>query len=175
MIDSGGGPVPTRQYAKNATDTHAIYAGDLLAPVLGGAPSETGVGNLVPTVETGYQGTPGTTLWAGVSINYGAASTLSYHTVVDDREALFDLQADSTVIATGTHIQLNANVNIGTLPAAGVKQSAMYLNGATIAATATLDLRLMKVSDIIPNAEGAYAVIEVVINKHIQNKGVTPV
>ncbi len=175
MVELSGAPSRTRQYGKPASDSNAIFQWDLLQKVTGGIANELApAGNLVPTVQSGTQGTPGTTYWIGVAINYGKASTLTYHTVIDGPNALFRVQADSTVIATGSHIGKNANVtnNAGSTTTG---LSAMVIAGAGIATTNTLDLRLMKVSDIVPNAEGAYAIVEVTINKHELGKGIAGV
>jgi hypothetical protein len=51
----------------------------------------------------------------------------------------------------------------------------MAVDSATIATTSTLDLRILKVSTISPNAEGDSAILEVLINKHqfgLQTAGV---
>jgi hypothetical protein len=55
---------------------------------------------------------------------------------------------------------------LNTLSILNTKMSQMQVNGAGIAATAALDLRIKRISMIVPNAEGANAIVEVLINKH---------
>jgi len=155
------------QYGKPATDGQAIFQGDLVNKVVGGVADLTGLGPLVPTLQSGYTGTPGTTLILGVSANYGAASTLTYHAVADEVDLLIIGQCKTgTTIATGTHVGKNANYSKTTAGSTLTKQSGMTVDGATIQTTATLDLRIMKVATISPNAEGDSAILECLINKH---------
>ena len=121
-------------------------------------------------------GAPGPTLWQGVILNYGAASVASVHNVVDEIDYSFIAQAKTgTTIATSSHIGKNANISLTAAGNANTKQSGMAVDGATIAVTSALDLRILRVAMIVPNAEGDSAILEVVINKHalgLQTAGV---
>ena len=177
VIRAGGAPFSVAEYAKPATDANAIFMFDVVKKVTGAvALPESPQGYNLPTVQTGYQGTPGTTLWQGVSLNYGAASVASVHNVVDEIDCIFIAQAKTgTTIATSSHIGKNANISLTAAGNANTKQSGMAVDGATIAVTSTLDLRILRVAMIVPNAEGDSAILEVVINKHalgLQTAGV---
>lgn len=160
-----GGPLLTREYGKPANDTTAIFMFDPVIKAAVSIASPTGVGNPLPGVTSGQNATPGTTLWQGVSLNYGAASTLTAQYVIDSQDVIFIAQSiGATAITTASHVGKNADIKV----AAGstlTKQSAMGVDAASINTTAGLDLRLLRVSNIQPNAEGAYAILEVLIIK----------
>lgn len=141
--------------------------GDIVAKVAAGVADPTGVGPNMPGIQTGYQGTPGTTLWQGVSLNYGAASTLTAHYVADEPDLIMIAQCDgSTSISTASHVGKNANISQSTAGSTTTKQSGLQVSSSSIATTSTLDLRIYKVSGLNSNAEGANAIVEVLINKH---------
>lgn len=172
MVDTAGAPVGVRQYAKAAADSAAIYAFDLL---MKHATSQVVEGAQIPTpgCETYAQGTPGTTLILGSSLNFGAASTISYHTVVDDPNALFEAQTTGgTSITVASSVGKNCNVD-NTAQTSGTLISAMGIKDASsgIATTAGLDLRLLDLYRSLTNAEGAYAILEVLILKHAYAPG----
>ena len=168
MIRLGGAPWATQEYGKPASDANAIFMFDAVKKVTGAVTlAESPTGYNLPTIQTGYQGTPGTTLWQGVSLNYGAASTATPHMVTDEIDVIYIGQAKTgTSIATGSHIGKNANISLTTAGSTTTRQSGMSVDGATIATTATLDLRISRVAMISPNAEGDSAILEVLINKH---------
>lgn len=162
-----GGPFALNQYAKPATDTnYPIFMFDPVGKAASSGAAESGQGNPVPGVQSAQALTPGTSLWLGVSLNYGAISSLTYHTVVDEVDAVFIAQVDSTTsITVASHVGKNANVLPGT-GTASTKQSTATVNHTGIATTSSLDLRIRGVSNISPNAEGVYAIVEVTFNKH---------
>ena len=167
-----GGPFGVSEYAKPATDTaFAIFMFDLVGKVASAGAPPTGQGNPVPGVQSGQALTPGTSLWLGASLNFGLISTLTYHYVVDEIDAVYIAAVDAvTAITVAAHVGKNANV----LPAAGnalSKQSQFSVNHTGIAATAGLDLRIRAVSNISPNTEGVNAIVEVMILKHALGQG----
>ena len=81
MTNIMGGAVSTVQFTKAASDATAIYRQDLVARQTGG---NIGADSI----------TAGTTLISGVSLDYGAASTLTNHLVVVDPGCLFEAQSD---------------------------------------------------------------------------------
>lgn len=168
VIRAGGSPFSTVEYAKPASDVNTIYQYDIVNKVAGAVTlPESPTGYKLPTIETGYQGMPGTTLWQGASLNYGAASTLTVHMVADQPDVIFIGQAKTgVVIATAAHVGKNANISQSTAGSTTTKQSGMAVDSGTIAATASLDLRITRVAMISPNAEGDSAILEVLINKH---------
>jgi hypothetical protein len=141
---------------------------DVVNKVTGGVTlTESPTGYKAPTIQTGYQGTPGTTLWQGVSINFGAASTATFHSVTDEPDVIYIAQTKTgTTISTASHVGKNANISLTTAGSTTTKQSGMTVDGATIATTSSLDLRIRQVAMITPNAEGDSAILEVTINKH---------
>jgi len=170
-----GGPIATRQYGKAAANTKAIFMADLVIKAATSVADPTGAGNPAPGVTSAQDATPGTSLYLGASINYGAASTATMQYVVDSPDALYIAQVDGTLaVTTASHVGKNANVKTGTGNAL-TKQSTMGVDNTSIATTAGLDLRIMKVSNLVPNAEGANAIVEVVIIKHSIAEGVAGV
>ena len=167
IIRQGGTPFSVTQYAKPATDPNIIFHFDMVQKIPGaGVLTEASPYNL-PALQTGYTGTPGTTLWLGSSIGYGPASTLSYHHVSDELDCVFIAQAKTgTAITTAAHTGKNGNISL-TLAGDPLRtMSRMTVDSATIAAGAGLDLRVRSVAMISPNAEGDSAILEVTINKH---------
>lgn len=161
-----GAPLFVRQYGKPATDTKAIFMNDPVVKAAASVADPTGLGNPMPGITSGQNGTPGTTLWQGVSLNYAAASVASAHYVVDDPFAIFIGQVDGVLSVTvASHVGKNANVKAGT-GSATTKQSTFVIDNTTIATTAGEDVRLLGVSNLNGNAEGANAIVEVVFLKH---------
>jgi hypothetical protein len=168
IIRAGGSPFSVTEYGKPAGDANALFAFDLVQKVASATPlPEAGLPYNLPGVQTGYTATPGTTLWLGASLAYGAASVASVHPVTDEVDVIYLAQAKTGVaITTAAHVGKNANVSL-TLPGNTLtKMSKMAVDSGTIAATATLDLRILRVSMIVPNQEGDSAILEVSINKH---------
>jgi len=160
-----GGPIFTREMGKAAAVAYAIFMSDPVIKAAISIPSPSGLGNPAPGITTGQLATPGTTLWQGVSINYGAPSTLTPHYVVDELDTVYIAQVDgSLAVTTASHAGKNANIAIGTGNAL-TKQSTFAVANGSIATTSGLDLRILRVSNISPNAEGANAIVEVQILK----------
>lgn len=172
MVDTAGAPVGVREYAKPASDTNAIYTWDLLRKM---ATSQTVEGQLIPTpsVQTYATGTVGATgtLILGVSLNAGAASAATWHTVVDDPAAIFEAQCDGTTsITVAADAGKNANAN-NAAQTNGTSLSAMQVLSSSINVTANLDLRILDLSRNVSNAEGANAIVEVFILRHQYAQG----
>ncbi len=168
IIRAGGSPFSVTEYGKAAADATAIYSFDLVGHITGGTPMplpENPTYNL-SRIQSGSLLTPGTSLWLGSSIGYGAASTASIHSVTDEIDVIFIAQVSGAgAVTTAGQAGLNANV-LPTLSTLNTKMSQMQVNGTGIAATAGLDLRIRQVAMIVPNVEGANAIVEVMINKH---------
>lgn len=170
MIDTAGAPVGVREYAKPASDTNAIFSFDLLRKI---ASSQTVEGQFIPSpsCQTYATATPGTTLILGSSLNYGAASVATWHTVIDDPTAIFEAQTDGTTsISVASHVGKNANVN-NTAQTSGTSISAMQILSSSIATTAGEDVRILDFYRLVSNSEGANAVLEVLILKHAYANG----
>lgn len=183
----GGAPFSTVVYGKPSADTHTIFIGDVVqkksyAQGSGqiALPESVGGTMYLPTIQTGYQGTPGTGPWLGVTMNYGAASTATVHMVNDEVDCIFMAQnngaanthsefpAGETIFTTSPGAGKNANIDIATnTGSTTTKLSGMMVDNAGVFTTNTLDLRILKVSTISPNVEGtAYPILEVLINNH---------
>ena len=168
IIRAGGAPFSVTAYGKPSTDPNAIYAFDLVQKVQAAIPlPEAALLVNLPGVQTGYVGTPGTTLWLGASLAYGAPSTATVHPVADEPDVLYLVQASTGLaISTAGHVGKNANVSLSLAGNTRSRMSRMTADSATIAAAASLDLRILRVAMIPPNAEGDSAMLEVSINKH---------
>lgn len=168
IIREGGSPFSVNEYGKAAADVNPIFAFDLVGKLTGGTPfplPENSTYNL-PRIQSATQLTPGTSLYLGAALSYGAASVGSVHPVADQIDVVFIAQVSGAgSVTTANAAGLNANV-LNTLSVLTTKMSQMQVNGGGIAATAALDLRIKKIAMIVPNVEGANAIVEVLINKH---------
>ena len=154
----GGAPFSVTMYAKPATDSQAVFLFDILGKVAGGS----------VLLETSTYQAPQTSLWVGASLAYGAASTLSYHPVTDEVETIYFGQGKTgTTYSTASHVGKRGNISLTTAGSTTTKLSGMTVDGATIAATATLDLSINRIAYLSPQTEGANNIFEVMINKHI--------
>lgn len=173
VIRAGGAPFAIAEYAKQATDTNPIWAFDLVGKITGGTPPPLPENTIytVPRIQDGTLLTPGTSLWLGASLAYGAASVATIHPITPEIDVLYIAQVSgATAITNAAHAGLNANV----LNSAGnntSKMSQMQVNSTGIAVTAGLDLRILRVAMITPNVEGANAIVEVFISKHANAPG----
>jgi len=162
----GGAPFSVTTYAKPAADANAIFVFDLVGYLTGTplALPENPNFNL-PRIQSGSQLTPGTSLWLGASLSYGAASVASVHPVTDEIDTIYIAQGDGS-ITTSSHVHKNANVSVSTGGSTTTKQSGMQVSASSIATTSSLDLRIQRIAMLTGNAEGANAIVEVTINKH---------
>ena len=155
----GGGQGHLGHLSKAASFASAIFRGDAVYRVAGG--------NLQNDI------TPGTTLLTGVTLNYGAASTLTDHAVMESPDAIYECQTLATMAAAS--MGKNANLSTSVAGNAVTKMSGMTIDDGTVATTATLDLHLIQSYQTLDNAYGAYARIEVMINKSRLSWGVAGV
>ena len=168
IIRGGGGPFSVTQYAKPATDVNVIANFDMVQRVPGGVPLPDQPNYNVPTIQCGSTGTPGTTLWLGPALGFGAASKLTMHAIPDEVDCVFLSGSNDTafLVTTAAHIGKNANIHNPSYNIPNGKTK-MSVDVITTAANAALDVRLRSVSMIAPNLEGTlYTQIEVTINKH---------
>ena len=177
IVRAGGSPFALTQYAKAAADVNPIFMFDLVGHLTGGVPLPLGENPAYnqSRIQAGSQLTPGTSLWLGATLAYGAASTGSVHPVTDEIDVIYIAQCSGALaITTAAHAGQNANVLV---PAGNAltKQSAHQVNSATIAGTAGLDVKIQRIAMIVPNLEGANAIVEVMINKHSLGQGTASV
>ena len=174
-----------RTYYIPSTDTNAYAIGDPV--VLAGSGDANGIASV--TILTPGSGILGAILGFGGSVYGGpgaipgslestiipATKTIGYYVFVcDDPWVIFEVQEVSggTQLAA-TDIGLNTNLSSGT--------NSGYLSGwqlanASKATTSSLDVKLLGLSQrkqTTPNAFGAYAKWEVLLNNHMFKAGTT--
>jgi hypothetical protein len=112
-------------------------------------------------IQTG--GTPGTTLYSGVSLQYSAASTADTVLVMTSADALYEAQADGSLVEAD--LGLNANLLL-TAGNATTKMSNHEIDSTTEATTPTLDVHLLRRHAVSDNAFGTNVRLEIIFNKH---------
>jgi len=158
---SGGNPF-VQEMDKDAAEGTAIFQWD--------AVNREADGNIEAA-----SATPGTTLYSGVSLNYGAASTLTKHLVVVSFDAIFEAQDNGETdgfAAADMGLNVNLELNAGN---ANTTLSGHELDESTAAVTNTLDVKLLQLLTVPDNAYGAWGRYEVVFNKHRMAPGVAGV
>lgn len=150
-----------------ASDGTALYIGDPV--VKNGSSDAAGVPGAVRAAAAGpitgvVQGfvPDGTTNMAG----FRAASTAAYILVNTDPDTLYEIQDTAGTIAAAD-VGLNANMTLAAGNAFN-KRSAVVLDAATKATTATLALKIQGLRQIPNNDFGAYAKLLVKINNHTE-------
>lgn len=156
---SGGAPV-FEEFTKASGYGTAIFRYDAVNRVADG------------TIEA--SASPGTTLYTGVSMNYGVLSTETKHTVCTSPDALYEAQDDGSTYTApnpdtvGINSQ-DAGMNANLVLTAGdttTKQSKHQIAASTLAVTATLDVHILGLLNVPDNDWGQYARCEIVFNKH---------
>lgn len=147
-----GGPVQLNSYVKGSGVGTAIFQNDVVSIVAGG---------ITPG------GTPGTSLYTGVALNYGAASTATSHLVVDDPFQLFEGQEDgvSSALVDASDVRLNCNFLFSSGDTL-LKRSKHQLDGSTAAGTSSLDAKIDHLIADPSNQWGTYARFAIQFNKH---------
>lgn len=155
-----GGFIQVRQFTKDASEGNAIFQWD--------AVNREADGNIEAN-----SATPGTTAYDGVSLNFGAASTLTLHQVIVSPGAVYEAQdnndTDGFVAADmglNVNIELNAPDVPGPTTAGFVGISHHELDESTAATSSALDLHMLQLLNVPDNAEGAFSRVEVIFNKH---------
>lgn len=170
-----GGPVELNPYIKASADGTAIFQNDAVTIT---------VANRISANVT-----PGTSLYAGVALNYGALSTLTNHAVIDQPDAVFEVQTDgSATFAESSGLQMNANLSVATAGNASTKISGHALSTTSLAVGSTLDVKVFQLGrEAVPNSTntvagvtyglqigndlGIYAKVLIVFNKHRMTAG----
>lgn len=172
-LSSAGVNAKPRKYFVPATDETAIFVGD--AVKLGGSADASGkvasaaqlaatefACGIVVAVDPIMGKTPGN---ENLNLRYRLADTAAYIYVIDDSDALFEIQADAALVAAD--VGLNASIVV----AAGNTLSGlsgMMLDVGTIH-TNVLELQILGLTDAIDNELGTYNKAIVRINKHQYN------
>lgn len=150
VVQSEGKEYRVRRYPKKSGN--AIYPGD---PVIADASGAVDLG------------TAGGAL-CGVAIEYGASTSTTPIAIVDDPEAVFEIQASANLLALD--LFQNADLSTGT-PDSVLRRSTFKLNSAAMDTTATRQLKVLGLSSVGTNAYGSYARVNVKINNHIFKGG----
>lgn len=147
----GGEPV-VKWFKKVVGYATAIFNGDAVNRVADGS------------IEV--SATPGTTAYTGVSLNHGAASTLTQHAVVVSPSSLFEAQDNSDTdgfAEADMGLNVNLELNAGS---ATTKLSGHELDESTATTTNSLDVHMHELFGVPDNAYGAWSRIVVTFNKH---------
>lgn len=185
-------------YSIAAADTNPYFPGDLVVP------TATGDANGIPGVTLATAGNPavgvivavGTLPGTGylvpggpyINVNNlnivnrptGAQTTVYYAAVSDDPNIIYEIQEGGvgTNLTTGA---CNNNANIlYAAPATGVNVSGTTLNNGSVATTATLNLKILRLAQRIDNhfvtspaTGGGAQKWDVIINNHVYRGGTT--
>ena len=116
--------------------------------------------------------TPGTGNIIGVALARVATGADAIVPVLINNNQVFEAQATTVAVAD---IGKNANISIGTAGNDSTGQSGQQIDGATIAATATLDAQLIGLARDADAAFGAYGRVMVMLSRHNQVEGRTGV
>jgi hypothetical protein len=173
VIRQGGSPFSVREYGKTAADVNPIWAFDLVGHIAGTSTPlpEAPTQFTLSRVQSGTQLTPGTSLWLGPSLAYGLAGVAAVIPVCDEIDVILIAQCNGTTNITNASVA-NYNANVVASPGNPLtKMSLMQVNSGSIAATAGLDLRIIRVAQIMSNNEGPNAIVEVFISKHAFTPG----
>lgn len=157
----GGFPM-IREFSKDASEGTAIFIND--------AVNREDDGNIEAA-----SATPGTTLYTGVSLNYGAASTLTKHLVIISPGAIYEAQDNNDTdgfVAADMGLNANIELNAGS---ATTLISGHEIDESTINTTNSLDLHLWELLDVPDNEAGAHCRVVVTFNKHRLAAGVAGV
>jgi hypothetical protein len=109
--------------------------------------------------------TPGTTPILGVSIDGGAPSTLSFHHVIEEPDAVYAAMV-SGAGGAATDVFNNANLLLGST---STVISDDTIDVASIATSAALDVKLLRLHPVVDTTFGQFAVFEVQINKAMRD------
>jgi hypothetical protein len=161
-----------------STDTSAYYFGDAVTSAgssdangIAAITKYSGAGTLRGVI-VGFDPDPANQ--TSTSMTVPATKTRGYYAmIVQDPNTVFQIQGDATAFAA-TNIGGNANLTIAAPSSIGV-QSGTVLSGGSVAATSTLAVRILGLSNTQNNSFGAYAVFDVKINNSEFSAGVAGV
>lgn len=108
----------------------------------------------------------------GVAMQSLPSASTADIAVMDDPDALLEIQASGSVVAAD--VFLNADI-VATAGDSTINRSKHALDHTSIATTATLQLKILGLSAIDDNAYGSFARLKVKMNAHFQKAGVAGV
>lgn len=156
-----GGMPDLVSYKKDAAGAAAIFVGDVV--------------NREADSFIAPGGTPGTTNYLGVALNWGAALMLTEHMVVNDPFALFSAQGDDGTALDEADSGLNCNFVFGAGGSSAPTISGHELDASSKATTATLDAKLHTKLASPDNEYGEFCEFIVTINRHALMPGIAGV
>ncbi len=140
-----------RRYPK--VSGNVIADGDLVIPDASGA------------VDLGSNTGP----YVGVAIEYKTSADVSAIAVIDDPEAVFEMQTDNLVASTA--IFMNAQITYAA-PDTSLQRSKTSLKASSVGTgNPTYPLKILGLSDELGNAWGSFAKVIVKINNHVYKGG----
>lgn len=152
MRTMGGGVPRVDYFAKVVGYGTALFIGDAVFRVADGSIDKSG--------------TPGTTAYSGVNLNWGAASTATNHVVIISPNALFEAQDNNDSDGTAeADMGLNANLELNA-GSATTLISGHEIDESTENTTSTLDVHLLGKLNVPDNAYGGWCRVEIMFNKH---------
>lgn len=155
---SGGFPT-VEYYQKASGDAQAIYMFDAVSRASGFVSGTS---------------TPGTTLYSGVSLLAGLASTLSDHLVMNSPDAMFEAQNDNALTIANMGANCNLILNAPTVTAPGAGYTGISGHKLDVASnTNTKDMHMHRLYAASDNVFGAFQRIEVSFNRHALVAGST--
>jgi hypothetical protein len=130
-------------------------------------PGDAVVEDVNGQIETGDCVTPGESLYAGVSLNYGPANTETWHIIAVDPHTIYDCTSteDDESLATKQRGKYG-NLELGI---SETRQSQHKLDGSSVSANPEKDLLITGASPF-PLEKGSRR-IQVMINKHANAEG----
>lgn len=179
ILGSGANTSGVTEYEINATNTNPIYKYSLVVLTLGGKLDHAGdtaggtnapVGVLVGVRyqdRTSQNGTQFSTYWPGANNVNVDSGTIVKATVHDNPDQLFIIATDKSITNRATAQQaVGANASFGTTARLGnfsTGRSTATLSVDSIATTATLPLRIMKLAEIEDSEDYTQAGISFVV------------
>lgn len=162
-----------------STDTNAYYVGDVVKSladadavgvpgVVKAAGTDALRGVIIGVLPTQFNSTSlsGATLDLANTFIPATKTRAYYVMVCDDPETLFEVQGDATATnQVAANVNKNASLTIAA-PTSPGQWSATVINSASIATTATLNIKLMGLAQKPQNEFGAYARWLAKINLH---------
>jgi hypothetical protein len=169
----------TNLYVVQAAEPNQINVGDAVKSSANGdangIPAVTKITNGTDTVRGVVVGVlvaaPNLPSLVGVNLdltvqNIPATKARDYYVlVVDDMDVIFNLQDDGLSALTATACNKNASFTV-TNPTSPQQNSASTLTTASVAVTASLNLRLIGLAQLPNNGYGNYATWNVMFNQH---------
>lgn len=156
MRTLAGGFPAIEEFKKVVGLDTAIFINDAVARIADGSISSKNSTDI----------TPGTTLYSGVSLNYGKASTATLHQVIINPDAIYEAQDNAD---TDGFAEADMGLNCQLILGAGSTTtliSGHELDESEINAGAGYDVKLLKLYDVADNAYGSHCRVEVMFNKH---------